>query len=469
MRKLFSYTFLILLSFHSSAQRDVFITQLNDSYSLLIDKTYKPIYSAIDNKISIKPRIYVSSSFGSDSQFNSYLLGLDFSSRINKKISIESIFDNLQDNYNPLVIRYIDSLNVYPRFNRERSRLQIKITYLLSKFFTINIGNGRNFIGDGYRSLLLSSNHSPYPYFKIVTNFGRVRYYNLFTTFLDMQDLNQNRKKHSSIHFLDFNITDNISLGVFEAVVWRSSDDSYNRGYDIEYLNPIIFYRPVEFSKHSPDNVLMGLNFNIKMNKSSFYSQVLLDDLNISRQKDLDEGYSGGFFQNKFGFQLGLKTDIRGCMLLMEYNQVQPYTYAHKDPMQTYTHLNQALAHPLGANFRELVVLSEYALNNWRFGIKYIKSEIGLDSVNTHYGQNIFLSDFEAELDGQEYSYGNFNGQGVLTVINLLQFNISYSLSALDVFASLQYRKWNSELVQNNNLWYCVGIRSFPFSEFYDY
>ena len=27
-------------------------------------------------------------------------------------------------------------------------------------------------------------------------------------------------------------------------------------------LNPIIFYRPVEFSKHSPDNALMGLNIN---------------------------------------------------------------------------------------------------------------------------------------------------------------------------------------------------------------
>ena len=121
----------------------------------------------------------------------------------------------------------------------------------------------------------------------------------------------------------------------------------------------------------------MGLNFNIKMNKASFYSQVLLDDLNISRQKDLDEGYGGGFFQNKFGFQLGLKTDIRDLILLMEYNQVQPYTYAHKDPMQTYTHLNQSLAHPLGANFRELVILSEYDFNNWRFGIKYIKSEVG--------------------------------------------------------------------------------------------
>ena len=140
---------------------------------------------------------------------------------------------------------------------------------------------------------------------------GARRYYNLFTTFLDMKDLSQNRKKHSSIHFLDFDITDNISLGVFEAVLWRSSDDSYNRGYDIEYLNPIIFYRPVEFSKHSPDNVLMGLNFNIKMNKASFYSQVLLDDLNIARQKDRDKNYSGGFFQNKFAYQLALKSSFK--------------------------------------------------------------------------------------------------------------------------------------------------------------
>ena len=37
--------------------------------------------------------------------------------------------------------------------------------------------------------------------------------------------------------------------------------ETYNRGYEISYLNPIIFYRPVEYSMGSnKGNALMGLN-----------------------------------------------------------------------------------------------------------------------------------------------------------------------------------------------------------------
>ena len=113
---------------------------------------------------------------------------------------------------------------------------------------------------------------------------------------------------------------------------------------------------------------------------------------------------------------------------MIEYNQVQPYTFAHKEPMQSYTHYNQALAHPLGANFKEFTSLVEFTVNKWNINLKYTSADVGLDSLNTHYGQNIFLSDFEAQIDGQ-YSYGNFNGQGVKTRINSFKLEvISYKM-----------------------------------------
>ena len=42
-----------------------------------------------------------------------------------------------------------------------------------NKFFNLNLGYGRNFIGDGYRSLLMSDGASPYPFFKLNTTFGK--------------------------------------------------------------------------------------------------------------------------------------------------------------------------------------------------------------------------------------------------------------------------------------------------------
>ena len=135
-------------------------------------------------------------------------------------------------------------------------------------------------------------------------------------------------------------------------------------------LEIFLSFISVEFSKNSPDNVLMGANFNTKFDKTILYGQVLLDDLDIARQKDGDENYTGGFFQNKFAYQLGVKSSFKVVNALVEYNQVQPYTYAHKEPIQSYTHMNQALSHPLGANFKEIVALLDYSKEKWKFRVR---------------------------------------------------------------------------------------------------
>ena len=418
---------------------------------------------------SIGSRLFSIGSASKSDYSSTHLFGAGLLSNFNNNVTFTSDFDYLAGNHNASINEYQDSLLVFPAFGREKSSLQYNLKYYVNKFITVDFGKGKHFIGNGYHSLMLSTEHSSYPYLKLTTEYGRVRYYNLYTTFLDIEDPSQNRKKHSSIHFLDFSLTENINIGVFEGVLWQAKDENYNRGYDIEYLNPIIFFRPVEFSKHSPDNVLMGANFNAKLRITTLYGQLLLDDLNISQQKDRDEDYGGGFFQNKFAYQIGLKSSFNEFKVLIEYNQAQPYTYAHKEPMQSYTHFNQALAHPLGANFKEFVSLVNYTKEKWKFSIKLTHAKVGLDSLDTHYGQNIFTSDFDAQGDGNEYSYGNFNGQGVSTQINTLHTEMAYSFKWFDVFGSVFYKSKKSDLLDQTSLWYSVGIRTFPFSTFQDY
>jgi hypothetical protein len=277
------------------------------------------------------------------------------------------------------------------------------------------------------------------------------------------------RKKHASIHYLDFSITKNIHFGVFESILWQSKSENIDKGYEFAYMNPIIFYRPVEFSMQSnKGNALMGANFNATFNKTTFYGQAMLDDLNISRQKDRDEDYEEGFFQNKYAYQLGVKTKIKGVNLLTEYNQTQPYTYGHRTILQNYSHMNQALAHPLGANFKEVVFMADYKKDKWKYRLKLTTALVGLDSLNTHYGQNIFESDYEASTGGQA-SYGNFNGQGVSTQITTLHTEMVYSFKWFDVFGSVFYKSKKSDLLDQTSLWYSVGIRTFPFLTFQDY
>jgi hypothetical protein len=130
--------------------------------------------------------------------------------------------------------------------------------------------------------------------------------------------------------------------------------------------------------------------------------------------------------------------------------------------------MNQALAHSLGANFKEVVMMANYKKDKWMYSIKVTTAKVGLDSLDTHYGQNIFESDYVASTGGQ-YSYGNFNGQGFLTQLNSIYTEISYEYKGFDIFGSVFYKSKKSKLVDQTSLFYSLGLRTFPFSTFTDY
>jgi len=139
------------------------------------------------------------------------------------------------------------------------------LSYTPNKTFNFQFGNGKNFIGDGYRSLFLSDVASPYPFFKINTNFWKIKYTNLW---MWMQDVRPEltidgayKQKFMAIHYLSWNATKKLNIGLFETVIW---DDSNDRGFDVDYLNPLIFYTAAEFSRGTrAGNALLGLKSKI--------------------------------------------------------------------------------------------------------------------------------------------------------------------------------------------------------------
>ena len=56
------------------------------------------------------------------------------------------------------------------------------VSYQTSKHFNFQFGHGKHFIGDGYRSMLLSDNSFNYPYLKITTDVWKVSYVNLYSS-----------------------------------------------------------------------------------------------------------------------------------------------------------------------------------------------------------------------------------------------------------------------------------------------
>ena len=465
MKKLTNFFFFLFCTFCADSQTLSFKGNLENQFKSEIS------FSNTDLNWSIQPRIFTSIITSNKYTVNHVsLLGLGIKTNYSKKLRIIASYDKLDGEYNYVINNYQDSLGIYyPSFGLSNTRLQFNVRYLTNKFITLDFGRDKHFIGNGYQSLLLSNLASAYPYFKVTTKFGPIKYYNLYTTFINSDMVDNGRKKHSTMHYLDLAINNSINIGVFESILWQSRSEEVNTGYEIAYLNPVIFYRPVEFSKQSSKgNALMGANFNARLKNTMIYGQIVLDDLNISRQKDTDENYTGGFFQNKYGFQFGIRYKNKGFNSLFEYNQVQPYTYGHRTILQNYSHSNQALAHPLGANFKEFIGLLELSNKRLTYKVKSIFTRVGLDSLNTHYGQNIFESDLDASTGGQ-YSYGNFNGQGVSTLIFSLQSELSYKLKDLDLFCSLLFRKKISDIHDQKVFFFSIGLRTFLFSNLPDY
>ena len=161
------------------------------------------------------------------------------------------------------------------------------------------------------------------------------------------------RTKYIANHYLSYNITKRLNIGLFESVIWQNDN---GRGFDVNYLNPIIFYRAIEFSTGSRGgNALIGLSTKYKVNdRVNIYGQLIIDEFSSG-----DVFGGEGSYKNKTGYQLGLKYynafGLKNLYLQTEYNRVRPYTYSHNTVVLNYGHNNQSMAHTLGANFSEFI------------------------------------------------------------------------------------------------------------------
>jgi len=232
--------------------------------------------------------------------------------------------------------------------------------------------------------------------------------------------------KYTATHFLSYNVNRRLNFNIFETVVWRSRNDSLNhRGFDFNYLNPFIFYRPVEYNLGSPDNVLLGIGFHyLVSNKVMTYGQLMLDEFYY---KEMLRGK--GWWANKNAFQIGIKCfdflSIKDLFVQLEGNQARPYTYGHSYPLQNYGYMLQPLAHPLGTNFREALLMLRYSISNWFVNSTITFARFGLEPGGKTVGADIYRS---SNLFSK--TYGNYIGQGITTNTFSQQINISRVLQS---------------------------------------
>ncbi|RYY50127.1 MAG: hypothetical protein EOO06_04980 [Chitinophagaceae bacterium] len=341
------------------------------------------------------------------------------------------------------------------------------ITFNAAKYIDFQLGYDKNFIGNGYRSLFLSDWGNSYLFAKINTRIWKFNYQNIFMELMPQFTKKGDSllpRKYAAMHHLSMNVTKWLNIGLFEGVVFGRKDH-----FDFQYLNPIIFYRHIEGTVGSPDNAIAGLDFKANVaHRLQFYGQVMLDEFKLDRIKAND-----GWWANKYGIQLGGKYvdafGVKNLDLQAEVNRVRPFTYSHYDTIANYTHYNQPLAHPLGANFTEFVgVLNYQPAPKWYIHGRLIYYQKGLDSTGYNAGGNIFRN--YSERFGIDNGYEVAGGRK-MTVLNA-RLLVSYELREnLFLDASLQQRNYKMQGMagSNNSTFAILGVRLNMFKRQYDY
>ena len=446
---------------------------INDTsfYSLKNKKRLNDnIISSKNQKIVVNPIItYIGDVNSTQKEYYSNIrYGADITSKLTKKIGLGLKFFNSHGSFPAGISNGIDSTHIIPHFGKYDKKSNntysyftsiAYVSYSPSKYFNFQLGNDKNFLGDGYRSLQLSDNSNFTPSLKGTLKIWKVKYLVLYSLLKDVDsevnftDLN---KKYNVIHYLSWNIGKRFNLNLFETVIWNNGDSQFSRGYDVNYLNPIIFYRPVEYSIGSPDNVIMGAGYKLRVFKQfNLYGQITLDEFKLAELKA-----KTGWWANKYAYQLGFKAfdllNINGLYAQAEYNYARPFIYSHYSSLENFGNYNQPMAHPIGANFNEYIAILKYKKNRTTFNIKTVYAKYGTNKDTINVGQNIYLpNSINANI------YGNYTLQGNLHSLVYTDINVNYLLNpktSTYVQAGVKTRKMTSDTNLDNDLFFYFGI-----------
>ncbi len=424
---------------------------------------------------------------GNDTAAGRYYIntrGITAHGNIGTKVSFETAFYENQAFYPGYIREFAEATQVIPGQGRWKRFKTNGYDYAMAtgyvswtpvSFFNIQIGSGKHFVGDGYRSLLLSDNAFTYPYARLTGWFGPNKMFQYTTIYASLMNLLSNtaippgterlfQKKAASFSQFSVNIGRIAEVTVFQSLIWTAADERNKQCLRLAYVNPVMLTSVFDFGLNDRDNYSLGATFHIDLLKAvRLYGQLVADDFG----KDV---------RHKTGFQLGVKYynafTLKHLHLQFEFNKVNPYTYSATDSVQAYTHYNQPLAHPLGANFSEINGSLQYKIGDFFLHTRFSQAMIGTDTAGHIYGQNIFVSD--AVADNTSFSDGstNYFGRGEKTTLTTFDASIGFMISYasnLNVALGISDRKVQTDANLQHTRYVYVAIRTSLTNNYLDF
>ena len=302
---------------------------------------------------------------------------------------------------------------------------------LSTKYFEVRAGRERANYGFGEGSLELSDYAAPQDHVEIRTRFWRLRYTNRYSRRIRPVERVPGQpqlypRSYTALHQIAVDLPGNVQAEIFEMLVFADDSTGGARsGFEVAYLNPVVFYRAIEGDLGTFDNALLGggLAWNAAPGYR-LYGQLLIDELRTSRLTD-------DWWGNKWGLLGGVHlvdpgwgdARVRGLSVRAEYARQRPYLYSHRSESSAYVHYNDPLGHPAGPNTSDL--------STWVLYAPFPRLEVGLHASHTVRGRNTATENFGSDAT---LSYDTrVSNEGIVTLQGVRQRE-----SILEGWASLE-------------------------------
>jgi len=219
----------------------------------------------------------------------------------------------------------------------------------------VQIGREQLKYGLGYSNRLTLSGEAPnMDFIKFNLNYGIIHYSSIFGSTVGEfhHDVSMNYTKYFIANRLMLSFKNLFNVGIGETII-------SSRGFELAYLNPIIFYKFVEHSLQDRDNGTIFFDMqthflkNFEMQGTFFLDENILSNLSDMSKASNKSAYQLGFFYYE-------PAGIKNLALIFEYTKIRPYVYTHFNPKNTYTAFGVILGHPVGPNADQLFTRLTY-------------------------------------------------------------------------------------------------------------
>lgn len=376
---------------------------------------------------------------------------------LDSKIFFYSVLEETQAAYPFLDNSIYDNFRIIPGIGRIKplsgynefdfGNSYAAISYKTNSNINFSIGYDRIFIGDGYRSMIISDFSAPLFFFKSSFNFKHIEISNIF-----IKSLNPN-----------FNNILNLTNYLGENALYPCKYISFNyvkikplEKFNFNIIQATVLSQELSVLKNLFYNFTPAINFLFSRIDSSKLN--FLGGLNIARfDNKLGIFYSQLFFDKiienpEFAFQIGYKNFNflkSNLFILLEYNYASKAMYLNPDNLSLhYGHYNMPLAHPAGRNISELVIIANYNLKKFEI---LAKSNFYFNKQNF----NILNPNFNYEAQSLKHCF---------------DFQLIYNLNKRNrsqIFAGVFFKNYDS--ISEANIFLNFGFRNAIRNNYYDF